>query len=390
MTRPYDVIVVGMGTMGAATCWMLARRGLRVLGLERWSIPHGQGSHHGQSRIIRKAYFEHPSYVPLLERAYANWATLEAESQQTVLHRVGGVYMGRPESELIAGALTSMRQYDLPHENLSRRELAARYPMFHVPDDFIGLYEADAGFLCPELAVSAMAGQALRHGAELRGHEPVTKWSADSACVTVQTANGRYQADRVVFCGGAWSTRLLQELASEDSRLADMALKVTRQVMGWVWPRRPELFAYGRFPVWLIDDGGVGLTYGFPMLSDRPGLKISLDHPKTETDPDRVDRRMLPGDEATFRPVLQKYIPDADGPLLSLEACLYTNSPDTHFILDRHPVHDRVVIGCGFSGHGFKFASAIGEALADLAADGESKLPIQFLSLARFAKPGTR
>ncbi|MEX0884975.1 MAG: N-methyl-L-tryptophan oxidase [Phycisphaeraceae bacterium] len=386
MSRHFDVIVVGVGTMGAATCWMLARRGVRVLGLERWGIPNHHGSHHGQSRVIRKAYSEHPDYVPLLERAYENWALIEAEADATLMHRVGGVYMGRPDSEIIAGSIASMQQHHLPHEQWTRQDLAQRYPVFQVPDEFIALHDPDAGFILPERAVAAFAGEAMRRGGELHGHEPVTGWSADAHGVTVTTAVGRYHADRVVFCGGAWSGRLLRALAREpdaDARLP--TLTVTRQIMGWVWPPNPEPFRYGRLPVWLIDDGWGGPHYGLPMMPDRPGLKLALHRPAEETDPDRLERQALPGDEATFRPILEKYLPDADGPLLSIEACLYTSSPDGHFILDRHPHHDRVVIACGFSGHGFKFASVIGEALADLATQGASDLPIDFLAMRRLS-----
>jgi sarcosine oxidase len=373
MPETYDVIVIGVGTMGAAACCHLARRGARVLGLERFSIPHARGAHHGHSRVIRMAYFEHPDYVPLLGRAYHNWRQLERDSGQRILYQTGGLYLGRPDSEAIAGSLGAMKQHGLEHEELTRRQVLERFPMFRVPEGFVGLWEPVTGFVLPEQAVSSFAMQALEHGAELHGQEPVLDWSPDGV---VRTSRGVYHGKQLVFCGGAWTNRLVQDLG--------VPLVVTRQVLGWVWPRNPELFALGRLPVWMIETGAGGQHYGFPMMPDRPGLKLALHLPASPTDPDAVVREPLPGDEATFRPVLRDFIPQADGPLLSLETCLYTNSPDSHFIIDRHPRHANVTLACGFSGHGFKFASVVGEVLADLALVGRTSLPISLFSLRRF------
>ena len=380
MSNQFDVIVVGVGTMGSSACCHLARRGVRVLGIERFGIPHVHGAHHGHSRVIRKGYFEHPDYVPLLERAYENWAELEAASGRTLVHHVGGLYMGRPDSETIGGSLKAMQQHGLAHELLTREQVLERYPMFRMRDDFVGLIDPATGFIVPESAVATYAEQALRHGAELHGHERVTAWNAGGGgnCV-VETDRGKYGCDRLIFCGGAWSGDLMSQQAWRPP------LQVTRQVLAWVWPRNPELFAYGTLPIWLIDIGEGGVHYGFPMMPDRPGFKIAYHFPARPTDPDRVEREPLPGDEDTFRPILRRFIPDADGPLLSLETCLYTNSPDGHFIIDQHPHFDRVLVACGFSGHGFKFASVVGEALADLGTQGRTDLPIGFLRLARLS-----
>jgi sarcosine oxidase len=233
-----------------------------------------------------------------------------------------------------------------------------------------------AGFLLPERVVAAHANEAMKAGAELRGHEPVLGWSADARGVTVGTDRGEYRADHLVFCGGPWSGRLIADLG--------VRLMVTRQVLAWVWPPHPEPFQPGRLPVWAIDNADGTLHYGFPMQPDNPGFKIAHHGPGPATDPDEVARQPLPGDVETVRPALRRFLPDADGPLLALRVCLYTNSPDHHFIIDRHPAHDRVTIACGFSGHGFKFASVVGEVLADLAIKGSTDLPAQFLGLARF------
>jgi sarcosine oxidase len=372
----YDVIVIGVGAMGSSACYHLARRGARVLGLEQFDIPHALGSSHGQSRMIRLAYYEHPDYVPLLKRAYELWHELEAISGQKLLYLTGGLYIGPQSGELVAGSLECARRHALAHELLDRQELARRFPQFQVPGDYVALYEAQAGFLLPERVISAYAEAALRAGAQLHGREPVLDWSASARGATVRTTRGEYRADKLVFCGGAWSGRLLKDLGAN--------LTVTRQVLGWVWPTQPDLFTLGRLPVWAIDRLDGTIYYGFPMMNDVPGFKLAHHGPLAATDPDRVARDPLPGDEETFRPVLRSMIPAADGPLLSMKVCLYTNSPDQHFIIDRHPLHDRVTIACGFSGHGFKFASVVGEILADYATSGKIALPAQFLRIDRF------
>jgi sarcosine oxidase len=233
-----------------------------------------------------------------------------------------------------------------------------------------------AGFLLPEKVIAAYAQIALRGGADLHGREAVVDWSTDSAGVTVRTSRAEYRAERLIFTGGAWSGKLLKDLGVE--------LRVTRQVMGWVWPRTPDRFELGRLPVWAIDNPDGSLHYGFPMMAEVPGFKIAHHSPATLTDPDHVVRETLPGDEETFRRALARFLPEADGPTLALRTCLYTNSPDHHFIIDQHPASDRVMIACGFSGHGFKFASVIGEVLADLAMKGRTGLPVGFLGLGRF------
>ena len=377
----FEVIVVGAGAMGSSACYRLARRGVRVLGLEQFSIPNSLGSSHGESRMIRKCYYEHPDYVPLLERAYQLWNELQIACGQQLLFEVGGIFMGPPTSEFIAGTIGAANEHRLPHKTLDHKQLAMRYPQFRLPADHIGVFEPSAGFLIPERCVAAHAELALRHGAALRAFEPVLDWHADESGVNVRTARATYRAQRIIFCGGAWSGQLLGEIG--------VNLQVTRQVLGWVWPMKPERFALGTMPVWAIDNPDGSIHYGFPMLSGaafgQPGFKIAHHFHGQPTTPQTINRIPQPEDEADFRHVLERYIPDADGPLLSMAVCMYTNSPDSHFIIDRHPSSERVMIACGFSGHGFKFASVMGEALADLACDGGTNLPIEFLSLARFA-----
>ncbi len=386
-TSTYDIIVLGVGSMGAATCWQLTRKypRKRVLGLEQFDIPNTRASHGGGSRVIRLAYFEHPDYVALLRRAYENWEALRQQSGQQVLHLTGGLYLGRPDCDLVAGSIQAAQLHGLPHEVIERRDLARRFPQFHVPDDAIGFYEAGSGLVLPELTVGTCARLALENGAELHAHEPAHAWEADGGGVKVTTAHGVYEAERLVITAGPWAAKLLGDLQLE--------LTVTRQVLAWFWPKRPELFSMGALPCWGVDlgttDGHEGVLYGFPMWDgspSNPGLKAALHQPGEPCDPDDAQPGARPGDEAPVRDALSRRLPDAAGPLLALRTCFYTNSPDGHFIIDRHPRFDSVTLACGFSGHGFKFVSVIGEALADLAAAGDTPHPIGFLNLKRFQR----
>lgn len=373
----FDVIVVGLGAMGSATVYQLASRGVRVLGLEQFDVPHAQGSYHGSSRMIRLAYYEHPDYVPLLRQAYTLWHQLESESGQTVIHVTGGLYMGPPDSAVVNGSLDAARRCGLAHDVLDPAEMRRRFPQFQLPDDYRTLLDHNAGFVLPERAVTAYCDLALRKGAALRGREPVLEWRSDGGGVTVRTPAGTYSAAKLVFCGGAWSGKLVRDLG--------VPLTVSRQVQAWVWPRRPELFELGRMPVWAIDLPDNLFPYGFPIHRDgAPGFKLAFHKQGPTVDADTVSREPSREDELGLRPILRQFLPDADGPLLSLRVCLYTNSPDHTFILDRHPTLANVTVACGFSGHGFKFASVMGVAIADLAMTGISPLPIGFLGLARF------
>jgi sarcosine oxidase len=377
MSDKFDIIVVGVGAMGASTCWELARRGACVLGLEQFDIPNTRGSSHGFSRMIRMAYYEHPDYVPLLRRAYERWEQLEQATGQKLLYITGGLYMGRPGSEVIAGSLSAAKQHGLAHELIEHRALAQRYPQFELRADHVGLLEPRAGFLTPERVIATYVEDALASGAEIHGQETVQKWGSGLNGITVTTNRATYNADQIIFCGGAWSGKLLTGLGID--------LIVTRQVLGWVWPSKPSLFELGTLPVWAIDTQRDSIWYGFPMISESPGFKLALHARGNVTDPDEVNRELSSADEETFRQCLRRRIPLADGPVLSMRTCLYTNSPDSHFIIDRHPKLPRTILACGFSGHGFKFASVVGEVLADYAIRGKTDLPAKFLGLSRFS-----
>jgi len=386
MDDTFDVIVVGVGTMGAATCLELARRGCRVLGLERFNIPHTFGSHHGASRMIRQAYFEHPDYVNLLQRAYPMWGQLESESGQKLFHQVGALYLGRESSELLQGSLQAAQAYGITHQRLSSEEIQRQFPAFRIPDSWVGCWEPQAGYLRPEASVGAMARLAVEHGATLLAQQPVLEWNSDGRHVEVQTPEARYRAARLVLCGGAWMSQLWAE--------GQVPLQVTRQVVSWVWPRQPRLFDSAGFPCWAIDPtteevGFNGIYYGFPLSQEPPGLKLGWHAPGVSTDPNQVQRQILPQDLEWQPAFFEKFMPEGQGPVWTAVTCLYTYSPDGHFIVDRHPEYDNVCLAGGFSGHGFKFAPVIGQALSELCLDGKSSLPIEFLSLSRFATTKT-
>jgi sarcosine oxidase len=372
----YDVIVAGVGGMGSATVAELASRGASVLGLDRASIPNDSGSSHGVNRIIRLAYMEDPAYVPLLRRAYERWRDLEVRSGETILVTTGGVDVGLPDSATVAGALASVRVHDIEHELLDASELMTRYPGFRVPADFAAVYQPDGGFVLSERAIAGYTRLALADGADLRGHEPITDWEPLGDGVVVRTTRGEYRARRLVLSAGAWMSKLLPSL--------DGLAIPERQVLMWSRTLRPERFAVGDFPVFILDVPE-GRFYGFPEYGI-PGFKLGLFHHREEVvDPDGWDRAVIePEDEAVLRAGTSQYFPDADGPALTLKSCMFTNTPDEHFIIDRLPQAPQVVVVSPCSGHGFKFVSVVGEIAADLALDGGTDHGINMFSIDRF------
>lgn len=373
----YDVIVVGLGGMGSAAAYWLANRGVRVLGLEMHQPGHAYGSSHGHHRIIREAYFEAPEYVPYVQRAYQLWEELEDDAGQSgILTITGGLLFGMPDSEVVHGTLTSARLHGLAHEELTPDDVARRFPGFRLSADMIGVYEPRSGFVAPELAIATQCRLATERGAELRYGVEVAGWEGDGDGVRVRTAAGEtYSANALVLTTGPWAGELLAGL--------DLPLTVWRIVNGYFEPLEPERYAVGNCPIYLFD-APEGTFYGFPHL-DGVGLKIGR-HDNGEPTTARAIRREIDQAEIEeLRAALAKYLPGAAGPCLSSVTCMYTMTPDQHFIIDRHPAHPNVVIGCGFSGHGFKFAAAIGETLGELATGQQPSQPVGFLELDRFA-----
>ncbi|AEH36033.1 N-methyl-L-tryptophan oxidase [Halopiger xanaduensis] len=372
----YDVVVIGVGGMGSATTYHLAERGLDVVGLERYDIPHTMGSSHGITRIIRRAYYEHPDYIPLIERAYDLWDDLAEETGRDVLHRTGSIDAGPEDNVVFEGSLRSCEEHDIPHEVLTSAEVSERFPGYDLPEGHKALYQPDGGFVVPEQAIVGHAEAAQAAGAEVRARERVLDWEpTPDEGVRVETDRDTYEADAMVLAAGAWNykfTDALEGLAVPE-----------RQVLGWFQPERPATFEPDSFPVWNLKVPE-GRFYGLPIY-DVPGMKLGKYHHFDEdVDPDEYDREPNREDERLLREVVENYFPEAAGPTMRLATCMFTNSPDEHFILDTLPDHPQVAVGAGFSGHGFKFASVIGEILADLAADGETDHPIEMFGLDRF------
>jgi sarcosine oxidase len=370
-----DVIVVGLGGMGSAAAWELARRGARVLGLEQFRLGHDRGSSHGQTRIIRQAYYEHPDYVPLVQLAYAGWYDLEQRQGRHLLTECPCLSIGPADSALVAGVRASAQQHDLPVESLSAAEVRRRYPPFRIPDSDVGVLERSAGFLYVDDCVRACQDEARRLGAELRADEQVLYWEAGPAGVSVRTASGSYAAGRLVLTAGPWAGRILAGLGAP--------LSVMRQVPLWFGTRDDGLFRRDRFPIFIAQTEQ-GHFYGLPAV-DSAGLKVAQHYGAPElTGPEAVERSVGPADEEPVRAFLRAYLPDADGPLRRSSVCLYTLTPDRHFIIDVHPAYPHVAIAAGFSGHGFKFAPVVGAALADLVEKGRSDLPLSRFRLGRW------
>ena len=366
MPASHDVIIIGLGAMGSAAAYHLARRGQRVLGLDRFSPPHTMGSSHGQTRIIREAYFEHPSYVPIVQRAYVLWDELARAAHAPLLLQTGGLMIGAPDSIVFTGAKHSAETHGLPHEILTASAVRQRFPALRPSDDMLAVLEPRAGILFPERCIAAHLTLASRHGANLRTEEPVVRWTATEHGVEVVTTKGTYRAAQMILSAGSWARELLPDL--------NPPLTIERQVLFWFEPKTaPEHFYPERCPIhlWQIGgDEGRRFFYGFPDLGE--GMKIAWHHDGSNVSPDFVSRDVAPAEVESMRGLLRRYLPQADGRLRSAAVCLYTNTPDEHFWIDRHPAHPQVIIASPCSGHGFKFASAVGEILTDLAIHGKS------------------
>ncbi len=378
----YNTIVVGMGTMGSAAAYYLARRGKRVLGLEKYDVPHDQGSYQGYTRIIRMPYYEHPSYVMLLKRSYELWREIEKEAGEKLLHITGSLDIGPADSWVFKGALRSAMEYELEHEVFTGLDLAQRFPGYQLPHEIMALYQPDGGFLAPERCVISYCFEAMKHGAEIHGREGVLRWEAlpGGEGVRVYTERGIYEADSLVITAGAWNESMLGFLRG----LATPEL----QVLAWFQPQRPELFTDRNFPVFnlLCDEGRF---YGFPVHAV-PGFKIGKYHHFEERgNPESIRRDVSLEDEELLRDCVARYFPMAAGPVMTLKSCMFTNAPDGHFLIDLHPDYPQVSYASACSGHGFKFGSVIGEILADLAQYRQTRHNIDLFTHDRFKGQST-
>lgn len=374
------VIVIGLGAMGSSTAMHLAARGHHVVGFDQYAPPHTQGSSHGQTRMIRQAYWEDRRYLPMLLRAYELWRKLEHDSGHSLLQITGGLMIGHPDGDLVNRSRESAEAFRLPHELLSAAEARRRYPVFAIDDDMIALWEQNAGYLYPEPCVREQLRQAALLGVELHTDQLVLRWDVTpGGSVSVETEKQRYTADHLVITAGPWAPQVLREM--------DLPLQVTRQVLYWFAPEGGiEPFRADRMPVYLFEsEAQQPMVYGFPLSGpDAEGVKVALHGSTDVCTPETVDRTVHDSEVQRMRERLSETVPSLAGQLVHAETCMYTMTPDEHFIIDKHPEHPEVTLAAGFSGHGFKFASVVGETLADLAMEGRSKFDLGLFSLARF------
>ena len=372
----YDCIVVGIGGMGSATLFELRRRGKNVLGIEQFDLANELGSSHGSTRIIRLAYYEHPSYVPMMKRGYELWGDLQQLSKKKLLHTTGSIDIGPPESIVFKGSKESCELHNLPYEVLDGSAISSRFPGYQLPDHLMSVLQPDGGFLEPERCINAFVDLACEMGAELHTDERVLSWEViDSETVRIQTNCGEYESENLIFTSGAWTGKILPDLESK--------VVPERQVMGWFDVGSSNAFDPENFPVFnlLVPEGRY---YGFPQY-DIPGFKIGLYHHLYENvDPDNLDRSIVTSaDEQALRRCVSKYFPMADYEMIQAKVCMFSNSPDEHFIIDRLPQLNNVFVAAGFSGHGFKYCSVVGEILAALVDNQELDFDISMFELDR-------
>jgi sarcosine oxidase len=392
----YDFIILGAGAMGTATAFELIRLypARKILLLDRFAPPHGMGSHHGDVRMFRMTYYEHPAYVPWLKKAQKSWTFYGQMVGRRWPSRSGGLYMGPPNSDLIQGAEDAARQHGLSVTRMTREEIRAKYPLFEVPEGHVGLFDYYAGYIECERAISGLlkcchslttplpGSKYARPEFTLMTDTPVLSWESDGTRATVRTDKGEFSAKHLVITAGAWASQVLKDV--------DVQLTVTRQVQGWVGTEEAKLEKY---PCWAFDPGDGSLFYGFPALKNAEGrleVKCARHAKGAVVDPDTRDRAVTPADLDDFMPLVRKYLPSlADGEVRA-SVCLYTNSPDGHYLVDYHPKHKNVLFAAGLSGHGFKAAPAVAEMLKLMMEKPEKGHPAWFFSLERLKGPTLR
>jgi len=356
----YDAIVVGLGAMGSAVAFEVARRGQKVLGIDRFEPPHTMGSTHGKSRIIREAYFEDPGYVPLVARAFEKWEEIESLSGRRIFERTGGLMLGPPDGRLVSGALASAKEHRLQHEVLDAQQVMRRVPGLRAMADMVGVVEPRAGVLQPEVAITACLELARKFGATIAANERVVGWEERDRGLRVTTEQRAYECDRLIIAAGAWTSALVPDLG--------VNLSVERQVQHWFRPTAPM-----RTPIIMCEYAPGRYWYSIPDRGE--GIKVAIHHEGRTVDPETVDRTVGAEEVAYVRALLRTYMPAADGPLIESSVCLYTNTPDERFLVGRHPAHPNVEIVSACSGHGFKFASAIGEIVAERVTSSSGRQP---------------
>jgi len=372
MTKKYDAIILGTGGIGSAAMFHLASETNNILGLDRFPGGHHRGSSHGETRIIRQAYFEHPGYVPLLLRAYELWHELEQLQQSQLFHQVGLIEVGPADGRLMNGVRSAAKQHQLAIESISPAEMQQRFPGYNYPAGYHALFEPAAGYLLVEQCVLAHLEQARKLGAEIKSDEEVLDWSVnDAGIVTVKTARKEYQTDRLIITSGAWAGDLLSNL--------DLKLRVVRKHLHWYSCAQNSCYHEQQGAPTFFYETPAGCFYGFPQRDAR-GLKLA-EHTGGEpvSNPLELDTSVDMTDRARIEKFLAMHLPVVSLQPVDHAVCMYTLSPDEHFIVDKHPSYPQVAFAAGLSGHGFKFASVLGEILTQLVCNGKTDLPIEFI-----------
>jgi monomeric sarcosine oxidase len=373
----YDAIVLGIGGVGSAALYHLTKRGVRAIGIDRFSPPHDRGSSHGHTRVIRQAYFEHSDYVPLLKETYRLWRELESTTSRQLFFQIGLIEIGPENGIVVPGVLAAANAHGLQVESLSPAQIQQRWPGLKIDDNLAGVFEATAGYLRVEDCVQAHIDAATAAGAEIITGNEVRQWTATGPEVRVQLADGsEIRGGKLVIAAGAWAGQLLSN--------SNVSLSVVRKSLFWFATADARYEATSGMPVYLFELPN-GVFYGFPRLDNR-GIKFA-EHSggRVVDNPLNVDRTIDVEEQRRLVEALSRHLPGVSPRVTDHVVCLYTMSSDEHFIVDRHPEHANVVFAAGLSGHGFKFTPVLGRVLAELALAGGSDLPIEFLSLKRFA-----
>ncbi len=371
----FDVAIIGTGGVGSAALAYLAQSGARVLGIDRFTPPHSYGSSHGQTRVIRMAYFEHPDYVPLLRQAYQCWSELEAATDRRLYFPTGVLQIGPEQGEVIAGIRRSAQEHHLAIESFPFQEIASTFPGVLPPDNCVGLLERDAGYLLVSECIEAYLSLAKRHGATLQNDSPVIEWKHTGSEFEIRTEAEIVQAKQLVICGGAWASQLLLGL--------NVPLTILRKHLYWYQNQAKAYTSAASFPVFLLETAG-GIYYGFPQI-DALGVKLARhDGGERIAGPDAHHQTQEDTDRQNVETFVRNHLPQLSQKLTRHSACMYTMTDDHHFVVGTHPSNSQLHFAAGLSGHGFKFASALGQILADLVLSGKTESPIGFLSPNRF------
>lgn len=369
MQKIYDVVVIGLGAMGSSALYHLSGKNLKILGIDRFNPPHIFGSSHGETRIIREAYFEHPLYVPLIQRAYKLWYELQEKSDETLIVETGGLMLGDLESETVTGSELSAVSHNLDYKKFDSSEIKQEFNAFKVDDNTIGIFERKAGYLFPEKCISENLKQAKINDAEIITDTVVKDWKINYEYISVITDNEEYKAKKIIISAGAWVKDLIK---------INLPIKVSREVLFWIEDKENNLKDR---PIYIWEYEKDKIFYGFPTINNR--AKLAFHHQNNLTAPNLINREISESEKQKMLSVAHKYL-NLIGSVVKAEVCMYTNTPDHHFVIDYHPDNKNIIIASPCSGHGFKFSSVIGEILSDMALDKDVSKDIEPFRISRF------